>query len=79
MTRHELIRNDLFVPPPYYYTHQLDTYILHITMPDLSQAVPSKDLKQWHSPSSRSEAIDTLIHGVGTPFIGEVKGLKLMV
>jgi len=35
------------------------------TMPDLSQAVPAKDLKQWHSPSSRNEAIDTLIHGVG--------------
>ena len=78
MTRHELIRNDLFVPPPtvirrinwYLYTH-------YITMPDLSQAVPSKDLKQWHSPSSRSEAIDTLIHGVGTPSI-ENWGLELM-
>jgi len=23
MTRHELIRNDLFVPPPTHYTHQL--------------------------------------------------------
>ena len=33
-------------------------------MPDLSQAVPAKDLKQWHSPSSRNDAIDTLIHGV---------------
>jgi hypothetical protein len=46
--------------------HQLiDYYNLYTTMPDLSQAVPAKDLKQWHSPSSRSEAIDTLIHGVG--------------
>jgi translation initiation factor 3 subunit K len=35
-------------------------------MPDLSQAVPTKDLKEWHLPSSRTEAIDTLIHGVGT-------------
>ena len=34
-------------------------------MPDLSQVVPAKDLKEWHSPASRSEAIDTLIHGVG--------------
>jgi hypothetical protein len=67
MTRHELIRNDLFVPLPIL-DASTDTYIhiLYITMPDLSQAVPSKDLKQWHSPSSRSEAIDTLIHGVGT-------------
>ena len=60
-----------------YSSHSLDastdTYIHYITMPDLSQAVPSKDLKQWHSPSSRSEAIDTLIHGVGTRYLMEVK------
>ncbi|GFZ45285.1 Eukaryotic translation initiation factor 3 subunit K [Saitozyma sp. JCM 24511] len=33
-------------------------------MPDLSNAVPTKDLKEWHTPSSRSEVIHELIHGV---------------
>jgi hypothetical protein len=45
--------------------HLAPTLLYLYTMPDLSQAVPAKDLKQWHSPSSRNEAIDTLIHGVG--------------
>jgi hypothetical protein len=34
-------------------------------MPDLSNAVPTKDLKEWHTPSSRTEVIHELIHGVG--------------
>lgn len=29
-----------------------------------SSAVPRKDLKEWHTPSSRTEVIDELIHGV---------------
>ncbi|EIW73678.1 eukaryotic translation initiation factor 3 subunit K [Tremella mesenterica] len=33
-------------------------------MQDLSQAVPPKTLSEWHNPSSRTDVIRDLIHGV---------------
>lgn len=30
-----------------------------------SQAVPAKDLTEWHTPQSRTEPMHDLIHGVG--------------
>ncbi|KAK4685387.1 translation initiation factor 3 subunit K, partial [Tremellales sp. Uapishka_1] len=51
-------------------------------MPDLSQAVPEKSLAQWHTPESRTDVIQELIHGVGKSrleFLLEVKGLELTI
>ena len=30
-----------------------------------TMAVPTKDLRQWHSPEYRQDVIHDLIHGVG--------------
>jgi hypothetical protein len=33
--------------------------------PKAMSPVPTKNLKEWHTPSSRTEVIHELIHGVG--------------
>lgn len=34
-------------------------------MAQSTQVVAPKNLAQWHSPASRTDAMDELIHGVG--------------
>jgi hypothetical protein len=45
MTRHELIRNDLFVPPPTHYTHQL-IHIYIYTIYNHARFITSSTIKR---------------------------------
>lgn len=43
----------------------LQQYIISSRMSQSTSAAPVKTLQEWHSPSSRTEVIHELIHGVG--------------